>query len=488
MTFLDDSLRGSRLTRILAAALLCLLQATVYADALDEQVNEDAFLSQLAEALSVYEIDVTSNLNNRDFARRIQRPRLGLFPDLPLDSLPTSVEIDNWEAEYLESQIGGIAIISSEATVEIDAASTFLNEWLQSGSQHRYFVSFFQDDLSIAQTIESVARAYGFEARLLTGGEEQALAGNLFSTAALRLAIDTRAARRYRSQVTEFDYLGERVRRGTDSLFKDDGTKGNRSLARSEPAVFLKESLGDQFNQSTIREIVVPGGVALGTTAELDITPTALVFSEGSLQLVDDRNENWQLPSLDLPSVKALFDFVNRSESIESDAIVDIDADARVRISSALRDTEAGYTIMHADTQPFEYVRNLDVTKSVVIDEEVSWQPSEATNELEFETDYEIRFLSADNLRIAQTRVALVYQFESETGMVSYKDSWGRDVRRLGENLDYTGLGNSMTEVASYAGWIALFRKLSEDKIPFLQGRYEFMKIDKSGRRTPARY
>jgi hypothetical protein len=43
-------------------------------------------------------------------------------------------------------------------------------------------------------------------------------------------------------------------------------------------------------------------------------------------------------------------------------------------------------------------------------------------------------------------------------------------------------------EVAAYAGWVGLFRHLHEEKVSFLLGRYEFMKIDKSGLKTPSRY
>ncbi|MBT5719071.1 MAG: hypothetical protein HOI69_05955 [Gammaproteobacteria bacterium] len=45
-----------------------------------------------------------------------------------------------------------------------------------------------------------------------------------------------------------------------------------------------------------------------------------------------------------------------------------------------------------------------------------------------------------------------------------------------------------MREVAAYAGWAALFRRLQEDEVSFLRGRYDFMKIDKLGEKTPMRY
>ena len=69
-----------------------------------------------------------------------------------------------------------------------------------------------------------------------------------------------------------------------------------------------------------------------------------------------------------------------------------------------------------------------------------------------------------------------------------YSDSWGRYVARLNDNLDYSGLAESMREVATYAGWAALFRRLQEDEVRFLRGRYDFMKIDKLGEKTPIRY
>ena len=489
MMRLHCSALNSNRSRFFAAVLSCLLVTGVDADALDAAVKQDGFLAVVAEALAAYDIDVTSNLNDRDVVgQRIRRPRLGRFPDLPLDSLPSSAEIDAWEAEYLATQIGGIAIIANGAGGKFEAPSEFLHEWLETTSADRLFITFYLEDLPAAAKIASVASAYDFSVQLFSDGKKQPLVGNLFATAAQRLAIDTQAARRYSSQVTELGYLSRRVRKNTESLFVDEGNKGESSLARREPAVFLKQTLGDAFNQSTIREVVVPGGVALGASAELSIVPKSLIFAEGRWLIIDDNEVSWQLPPLDQPGMKALFDFVQRSQSIKSDAIVDIDADGRVRISTALRDTEVGYQIMHADTQPFKYVPNLPVTKSVVIDIDVSWFPSSVERALEFDTGYEVRFLSADNMRIAQTRVALEYQYHSATDGVAYKNAWGRDVRRLHDNLDYAGLGNSLSGVANYAGWIGLLRKLKEDRIPFLQGRYEFMKIDKRGRETPARY
>jgi len=212
-----------------------------------------------------------------------------------------------------------------------------------------------------------------------------------------------------------------------------------------------------------------------------------MVYGDGVITLIGTTGERFALPQIDSATLRALFDFVERSEAIRSDAIVDIDAEGRVKISSALRDTDPGFDIVHADTLPFEYVPNLSVTKSVVIDTSVDWFRGQ-NETLAFQTGFEVRFLSADNMRIAQTRVALQYQYDSQSGEISYLDSWGRDTGRLRDNLDYVGLGEGMQTIASYAGWIGLLRKMHEEQVPFLQGRYEFLKLDKSGRDTPARY
>ncbi|MDA0281338.1 MAG: hypothetical protein O3C29_13040 [Proteobacteria bacterium] len=471
----------------LVVAALVFFPALVAAESLDEGVLEDAFLLTLSDALGAYDIDVTSNLNSREVMRqRIQRPRLGRFPDLPTDSLASSEEIANWETAYLESEIGGVAILLDE--IPAITTEVFTGRWLDSDGEKRLFITFFQDDLAAAEKLADVVSAYGHVSDLYFGAEHVAAAGQLYATAAQRLAIDSRSARRYRSEVTELDFLGERVRRKSTSLFVDDGNRGDDSQARREPSVFLKETLGDEFNQSTIEAIIVPGGVALGEIASLNFVPSDLIFDGKELMLVGEDGENWRLPEIDLADAKALFDYVTRSEAINSDAIVDIDGEGRVRISSALRDTDVGFAIMHADTQPFEFVSNLPVTKSVIIDSGVDWQQVEKGEPLQFEVDYEVRFLSADNMRIAQTRAALKYEYASERESSEYSDSWGRYVGRLDDNLDYSGLGQSMAGVATYAGWLGLFRRLHEDQVSFLRGRYQFMKIDKSGKRTPSRY
>ena len=470
--------------KIVPLLCICLmLPVRGIAEALDEAVAEDSLLSTLAEALNAYDIDVAHNLNDRSLARgRIQQPRLGRFPDLPLNTMVTSSELELWEFEFEQGAINGLAVLGGNAASQQDARS-FLNEWMAANDSDRQFITFLAEDMDAAEKIMSVAESYGYQILDLSG-LDVSIAGNLYATSAQRLAIDSREARRYRTEVTELSYLGERVRRNSNSLFRDGI---GRQLARNEPSAFLKETLGDEFNQSTIREIIVPGGIAFGETAELAITAIEMHFDSGVLRLVDDAGSVWSLPALEPKSLKTLFDLVERSEAIQSDAIVDIDEERRVRMSSALRNTDIGMKILHADTMPFEYVANLPVTKSVIIDTAVDWS-AEGNDLLGFETEYEVRFLSADNMRIAQTRVALEYEYSSVSAASSFEDSWGRDVRQLRENLDYTGLGESMAEVAQFAAWTALFRRLKADNVTFLQGRYEFMKVDKSGETTPTRY
>ena len=93
---------ANEFTAILLGGAICCFALTTsvvsFADALDEEVAGDLFLATLGDALSAYEIDVAYNLNSRAVVgQRIQRPRLGRFPDLPLDSLATSEEISTWE-------------------------------------------------------------------------------------------------------------------------------------------------------------------------------------------------------------------------------------------------------------------------------------------------------------------------------------------------------------------------------------------------------
>lgn len=462
--------------------------ATSFAEALDDQVALDEFLGQLVNSLDELSIDVTMNVNSRELGRgRPNSPRLGGFWDIPVGLFPTAQEIGYWEEDLSLDRIGALAVILCEDCDAPASDDDFLEQWLRMPDSHRVLVSFDVANEAVAAKIAAAARSAGLIVQVLPSENALALAGELYATAGRRLVVDSRESRRLDSNVTEFMYLGERSRRGSESIFQKSDSSRGLGLAKNEPSVFLKETLGDEFNQSTIEEIIVPGGVALGETARLDLAPVSMAFDGERLLLLDDSGTSRHLPHQALTVSRALFDFVERSSLINSDAIVDIDENARVSISSALRDTDVGYDIMHADTQPFEYISNLPVTKSVVIDTYVKWMPN-AESSFSFDTEFEVRFLSADNMRIAQTRAALVFQYDSANEQVSYRDAWGREARRLNEKVDYAGLGDSMQKVAHYAGWIALFRKLKEDNVPFLRGRYQFMKLDNQGRVTPIRY
>ena len=466
------------------------------AEVLDEPALADdkiaTRLLALSDELHEAGVDVLFNLNDRARARgRPDRPRLGMLADLQPGDYPDSDELRALEASYLAGELGGIALLSGQSLA--DDGST---AWLQAADEDRLFISFASADAEIAQSIIAAASSIGWQARgfppvvnpVAESSESDTQIGRYFAIAAQRLALDSRAARAYEGELPDLLWLGERVRRNSDSIFSDPDNRDEKALARSEPAVFEKESLGDEFSESTIREIVVPGGVALGETAALNVAVSAVRF-DGAVTLSGVDGRAWNLPAIELPILKALFDFSERSRDIGSDAIVDIDADSRVKITAALRDTEAGFHLLHADTVPFAYIDYLPVTKSVIIDNHVAWFPDQDTpDKLDFSTEFEVRFLSADNMRLAQTRAALAYDYESDAAHASFERSWGRYAPRLRENLDYAGLGRDVSVIAHYAAWISLWRKLAEDNVRFVEGRYEFMKIDKTGRQTPIRY
>lgn len=447
-------------------------------------------LQALAAEISATELQLAPNLNERELGS-LDAPRLGGFADLPPGGYPTSVEIEAWEAAFRAGEIGGLAVISGTAD------GSFLESWLGDFERKRLFVSFADDDEETALLVARIAGLQGYEALPLRL-DDASSAGEFYATAQYRLAIDSRAARRLRTDVTEMELLGERLRRDSASVYRDPPNRDDRSLSRNEPRIFRKITLGDEFNQPTIEEIVVPGGIALGESAELDFVPAELVFDGDSFILhgIDSASGtngiSHRLPSDDPAALKSLFDLSSRSIRTRSDAVVDLDVDRRVSISSALRDTDAGYAFLFADTLPFEHLDYLPVTKSVIIDTDVSWNRSGVENglPLEFETGFEVRFLSADSMRIAQTRLALEYEYEYDSagGAVRYDGNWGRYGSRLRESTDVDGLGAGLAELARYAGWVALFRRLEQDAVPFLKGRYQFMKIDKAGRETPRRF
>jgi hypothetical protein len=472
--------------------LIVLPWCAAVAAPLDEDVAADPLLGPLAALLDRQGIDVIANLNDRAQARRRPRqPRLGRFPDLPFRQFPGSLELLQFERGFAADELTGLALLGKDAAAgeTINSPREFISAWLRAADVDRVFVSLVVADLGVAKNLVEAAADSAWQPLLLSNSMPVETAGTLFSTAAQRLAIDSSAARDYLGELPDLAWLGERVRRNSESIFSDPGNRDDRRQARQEPAVFVKETLGDEFSESTIREIVVPGGVALGETARLSQAIAEARFVDEALTLVGDDGTIWPLPGIEPAVLKSLFDFVERSLAIGSDAIVDIDAERRVSLNAALKDTDPGYEIMHADTLPFEFVSNLRVTKSVIVDTGVEWFAAGGDGQqLVFESRFEVRFLSADNMRIAQTRAALQYKYDSRTQQPEYYDAWGRDVPRLRENLDYAGLGKGVEPVARYAGWIALWRKLHEDEVQFTEGRYQFMKLNKSGQETPGRY
>jgi len=466
------------------------------------------------------------NLNERELASRSPAvPRLGGFADLPAGAFPDSAEIAAWEAAFFAGDIGGLVLhsaalshsgahppgasptgaspLGASPTVQRNPRDDFA-DWVSVDDRNRprdrIFITFARQDETLAAQIGGLARAAGYHSLIFASIENapqaEEFAGRFYATAQHRLAIDSRPARRLRTGVTEMELLGERARRDSDSVFRDPVNRDNRGLSRYEPEIFRKITLGDEFTQPTIEEIIVPGGIALGESAEMDFTPIELVFDlDGEFLILRAMDAGGgsaarQLPREDPKRLRSLFDLTQRSIRTRSDAVVDLDADRRVRISSALRDTDAGYDMLFADTRPFEHLDYLPVTKSVIIDTGVSWGGPAGGNSdpLRFDTGFEVRFLSADRMRIAQTRLALAYGFDSATGAVIYRGNWGRDSARLRESTDLGRLGGELEQMARDAGWVALFRRLEEDQVPFLKGRYGFLKIDKAGRETPRRF
>ena len=512
---------------IIGLAALCLLLA--FSSPTQAQDAMGDLFGVIAKEIPAAELQLLHNLNDReDAAGRPDPPRLGGFADLPEGEYPGSAEIEAWEAAFRDGEIGGLVLhsgsfpVAEEPVAEESMSIDDEPAWFR--SRNRIIVTFSSEDVELAERISRSARAGGYDAFIIAPGaiapgsialsDKSAPAfpaGAFYATATHRLAIDSRTARRLRTDVAELELLGERARRNSDSVFRDPANRDDRSLSRYEPEIFRKITLGDEFTQPTIEEIIVPGGIALGESATLDFTLVELVFSGGDAGLPPSDSHAGSaavtggafrlhgvdpasgesvvhlLPEDDPKLLKSLFDLALRSVRTRSDAVVDLDAEQRVRISSALRNTDAGYHMLFADTRPFEFLDYLPVTKSVIIDTGVSWF-AEAGSPLQFETAFEVRFLSADRMRIAQTRLALEYQYDSRKGLVSHEGNWGRDTARLRDSTDLGGLGDELSQMARHAGWVALFRRIEADQVPFLRGRYEFMKIDKTGRDTPRRF
>ena len=463
-------------------ATLSLMAPLGWSAVLDPESTAESPLLELDAALDAAGIDVAFNLNRRHIAGVTpRRPRIGALADLPPLVFPSTLDLLAWEAAFARGDIGLLAFLPS--AVRSQGFQDFYQAWLTAPAGQRYFLSYHLSDAGVPEHLHALLED-GYTALQLTAASvDVESGGRLFATAGRRLVVDSVAARDAELEIPEFALLGEVLQRDSNSAIDPD-SRSQRRLASAEPAVFLKESLGDEFEASTIPEIIVPGGIAFGENAVFQSDSTALEYSSGRLW-VQQNGARFPLPVEEEKTWKAAFDFAERSRRIASDAVVDIDERGRVRLSSTLKDTDLGGAMVRLDLEPFNYVTRLDVLKSVIIDTAVHFEL--ADDAMQFVTEYEVRFLQSDRLRIARTQVALVYRYESATGAVSFEDAWGPEAFRLEGRTDFEGLGASTAEAGGYAGWVALFRSVHENAVDFTHGRYEFMKLDKAGRSTPTR-
>lgn len=475
-----------RRMRLLISLVLLLATGFSRADVLDADSPIHPFLQSVSTALHDAGFDVAYNLNVPKVANaEPRRPRLGALADLPALRLPLTPELVEWEAAFARGEIGALAWLPDSAALSVSEGAPdfaqFHDAWLDTPAQERVFISWHVGD---TQSINSLQTALLNGLAVGIRPQQVVQAGRLYATAGQRLVVDTGAARDYAGPVTEFQLLGEQLRRGSASVLNPESRDARRQASR-EPEVFLKEGLGDEFEASTIPEIIVPGGIAFGEDAVFQNEYEQLIFESDRLWLQEASGQRFGLPADDVATWKATFDFAARSEAIGSDAVVDIDERSRVRISSALADTDVGVELIRIDTEPFKYVQRLDVRKSVIIDTEVNFFARAAYTE--FATEYEVRFLQADSMRIARTQAAVVYRYESATQTVEHLEIWGPDGFRLEGRTDFEGLGSSTANAARHAAWVALFRATLNGSLDFSRGRYEFMKVDKAGRSTPSR-
>lgn len=483
----------------LVISLICslvLLGATNAESAvLDPESPAQPVLSELGTPLDAQGLDIAYNLNVIEVARGTpQRPRVGMLADIPSLKMPLSPELALWEEAFLASEIGAVAFLAGRGTAGQNASyDSFYEAWLNAPLEQRYLLSYAAVDKGSAERVALVLaqthRVYHVQPRptppqsLPTMVPAEEFGGRLYATVGQRWVLDSEDARDLRSDLPEFLYLGESLRRDSASVLNSN-SREQRRIAAAEPTVFLKESLGNEFEASTIPEIIVPGGIALGEKAVLSDVQE-LVFTEERLTLVDGSGLSRTLPVEALEIWKAAFDFSARSYALGSDAIVDIDERGRVKISKALEDTDLGFDMVRIDTEPFNFVTRLDVRKSVIVDSRVEFINNASA--IDYTSEYEVRFLQSDRMRIARTQAAIVYRYGSDQDRVMHIDSWGPDAFKLEGRTDFDGLGASTQRVARYAAWIALFRAVHAQEIDFSHGRYEFLRLEKAGRSTPSR-
>lgn len=472
--------------RLFVVFLGIFLAAPTAARLLDPGGPTNVLLQQLAPLLEEDAVDVAYNLNDPRIkpGRSLSQPRLGMLADMPLGTQVNSTELNQWEDAYRSKLLLALVALPTE---DDTGNSDFEDEWLARPLQDRVFISLAAADLELGQAIAKKMRSIDYRVTLFSAGVTDAIsveAGRFYASAGQRLVVDSLSARQLAVDAVEIQLLGRKTRRKSNSVFPAEG-KSSRYYVQGEPKRFRKVDLGDESTAAVIPEIIVSGGVALGEVATFEQKPRALIFSLDrgfDLQMAD--GETWKLPPRALAWLKTCFDFALRSTRIESDAIIDIDEKRRIKISSAFRDTDIGYALIDVDQQPFNFVRSLNVIKSVIIDRAVSIRVEQFSAVIS--TKYEIRFINPDRRKLAETRAALVYEYDSSTDLASFKESWGPRAFRI-RTADLDGLGEETRAAARVAGWLALFRAVAAGELDFSRGRYEFLKIDKTGRATPQR-
>ena len=475
------------ITKYLLLLVLVCWSVTVRSAPLDSDSQPNTELDQLVTVIEAAGFAVARDLNARDTLRtRLAQPRLGVPANLagqPADS----AELATWESALAAAETGIILLTGAAATnyrAVADASedyATFWQQWLQAEPQKRIAIVYLAADAQSAEQLFSglhrVREALHVMPGAVPAGSTDAL-GRFYATAAQRWVIDSGVARRYPGELAEFAFLGR--------AYSPDRKLGT-ARRRAEPEIFLKETLGDEFEASTIPEIIVPGGIAFGEKAVLDREGVRLRFDGEQLELEAGNGSRWRMPAEEAATLRASLDFALQAHRLESHAAVDMDERGRIRISPALRDTDMGFSLVVADTQPFRHISTLPADKSIIMDNAVKFFQAEGQR-MDFITDYEVRYLRADRRKIAQTRVALQYRYEDSGRRSAYLGEWGTDTRRLPANAPFEALGEDTAEVARLAAWVALFRLVAEQSLDFTDGRYELMTTEKAGMRTPARY
>jgi len=472
----------------------------------DQDSPPNALLDQINGAAHAADMEVARNLNHPELARgQINKVRLGAVVDVPAGKQINSDELEQWETSFALGLIGVIVLVGNQAVTDTTpgtapsldhaehAYEKLWADWKQADFSQRAVISFVAGDVDAAvqlfHQLQKNFRVLYFSPQSTLNADEKnadSQPARFYATTTHRWVIDSNNARNYSGAIQEFSLLGSSMRGDSNSTLGRP-SREQRRITASEPEVFRKVTLGDEYEASTIPEIIVPGGIAFGETAVFEVNVATLHFVDNRLFVEDRTGSRWLLPHEDIAILKAFLDFAVRSERIGSDAVVDIDERGRVKLSSALRDTEAGYRMVVADTQPFRYISYLPADKSIVIDNAIAFYP-DSDKKMRFRTDYEIRYLRADRQRIAQTRVALQYRYDEATDKADYLDDWGTDNGRLRADSDYAALGESTAIAARYAAWAALFRLVIRQTLDFTDGRYEFMKTVTAGTPTPARF